>query len=268
MNLKQMHIVFVACFVMIVGNFSSVSAEELPPIIELEQPVHFLIPSGEDVLIEAGTYEVEAEQNGLQLVPQEGERSETVLVAASRSSHMREVSSPQVMTIRAGEDEEYLWLLLPDGQSWAAKGSYSGVRLRDLGGDALLHFGYEYQLPVIATYNKIEHTLGFCLMLVEKGEGGAKAFTWDSQTKTCRTFGTVDNKNLVAKPRFVSGTRTARFFPKEYKPLYPGALYSTWAQAKVIWPEFNKWSGWGTYKTNPNVSLQTCQVSCAKDFRV
>jgi len=233
--------------------------------VDFEKEMHFLTPSGDDVLVEAGTYEVEAAEEGLRLVPQEGERSEAVLLAASRSPHMREVSTPEVRSIRAGEDEEYLWLLLPDGQSWAAKGSYSGMRTRDLSGDARLHYGYEYRAPRIATYNKVEHSLGFCLMLVEKGEGGAKAFTWDSQTKSCRTFGNVDNKNLLANPRYVSGTRTARFFPKEYKPIYPGALVSTWAQAKVIWPEFNKWSGWGTYKTNPNVSLQTCQVSCAKD---
>jgi len=59
-KLNRMNVVFVTFSVLMVGRFSNVTAEGSTPIIELEQSVHFFAPSGDDVLVEAGEYEVEA----------------------------------------------------------------------------------------------------------------------------------------------------------------------------------------------------------------
>ena len=241
----------------LIATHATAATSASPVTMELEQAVHFLTPSGEDVVVESGMYQVEVAEEWLRLVPKGGERSDAVLLAASRSPHWQEITAPKVLSIRAEKDEESVWLLLPDGQSWTAKGSYSGVRTRHAGGDARLHFGYEYQGTPTVTYDQGEYSLGFCLMLVEKGDGGA--FTWDSQKKSCRIFSSISVNQMVANPRFISGTRV---------PVFHKLDEITGAQVQVLWPEYNqRQTATEIYKNYTGAALPECQVWCAQDPR-
>jgi hypothetical protein len=103
--------------------------------IELEKEVYFLTPDEATVVVPPGFYTVEAEENGLQLtqglLPDEG--GETFLLQAKPGTHEESVEGPIAQSIAVEEDAYYLTLLLPDGQSLVAIGSYSGVRPRGAG---------------------------------------------------------------------------------------------------------------------------------------
>ena len=53
------------------------------PTIEFITAVHFLTPGGENVLLEPGTYEVEATDTGLKLLPENGTRTDVILLEAT-----------------------------------------------------------------------------------------------------------------------------------------------------------------------------------------
>jgi len=217
--------------------------------------------------VEAGAYEVEAVEGWLRLIPKGGERSDAVLLAASRSPHRSEVTAPEVMSIQGGEDVAYLWLLLPDGQSWTAKGSYSGVRTRGaVGMEVRLHGLYQYTGSIRKTVDA-PFSLGACLMEAETGY--APAFTWDSESKTCTILDSVTE--MIPNPNYVSGTSIEPFFRMvneygEYKPPHEVAdMPWDWQRSGVIYPEFNKILGGERYQFHRGAGLQQCQVWCAQD---
>ena len=110
--------------------------EETPVAsIELEREVHFVSPDEANVIVPPGFYTVEATDNGLQLVhgllPDEG--GDVFLLRTKPGTHQESEESPIARSLGIGEDAHYLSLLLPDGQSLVAIGSYSGVRPRGAG---------------------------------------------------------------------------------------------------------------------------------------
>ena len=117
--------------VLLVGVTSPGLATNIP-IIELDRAVHFLAPDGSDLLIEPGTYSVEAAEEWIRVVP--GERHDALLIEANKGTH--DLVLEQVMAIsEPGEsndekDHHYVMLLLPGGQSLEATGTYSGIRPR------------------------------------------------------------------------------------------------------------------------------------------
>ncbi len=96
--------------------------------IDLEKAVHFLTADGSDVVIPPGTYQVEAAESWLRVIP--GERREAWLLMATAETHKEEVDTPIAFTVPGEEDELFLVLMLPDGKNLETLGTYSGVRSR------------------------------------------------------------------------------------------------------------------------------------------
>jgi hypothetical protein len=96
-----------------------------PTTITLDQPVHFLTPDGSDVIINPGTYEVEAAQEWIRLIPDE--RRNAVLVEALPTTHEEVISSPLALSLSGNEegnsDVHHLLVLLPDGSGLDAIGT-------------------------------------------------------------------------------------------------------------------------------------------------
>jgi hypothetical protein len=96
--------------------------------VTLDQAIHFLAADGSDVLVQPGTYQLEVADAWLRLVP--GERRDAVLLEAGPTTAQEEVGEITALSVAGEEDEHILVLLLPDGQSLQAIGTYSGIRSR------------------------------------------------------------------------------------------------------------------------------------------
>ncbi|MEJ2231394.1 MAG: hypothetical protein P8X46_09465 [Nitrospirales bacterium] len=100
--------------------------------VYLEKPVHFLGPDGSDLLTQPGTYTVEAAEQWIRLIP--GERRDAILLEARQDNHEGDLNIPIALSLPGNAEEEadlhYIVLLLPDGQSLEAIGTYSGIRQR------------------------------------------------------------------------------------------------------------------------------------------
>lgn len=259
-----MPMVLLVCLILMAGSFSCLTATELPAFIELERAIHFVTPGGDDVVVQAGTYEVEGAEAWLRLIPKGGAETDAVLLAAMRGSHPEGVSAPQVRTLQGGGDETYLWLTLPDGKTWAAKGSYSGVRTRQAVTptlvDARLQYMVEYDGPTswdsLAFANEglePQVSLGFCLTYAEKYWGAA--WTWYPDTQRCRIFNSI----TVTRPNasVVSGIFGPAFLP-HLENYYDGTL----EQTALFYPYFNSFLPEGGYKQIQG-TLSDCHVQCS-----
>lgn len=109
------------------------AARALPPEgapVILEAAVHFQSPGGEDVLLEEGNYYVAPTQEPVLVVRREfAEQGSKLRALVGR--HGEKLTEPWAESIPSGKDEHHLVLLLPDGRSIDAVGTYSGVRTRD-----------------------------------------------------------------------------------------------------------------------------------------
>jgi hypothetical protein len=102
---------------------------EAASTLTFEQPVHFLGSDGSDVMVEAGTYEVDTLVGSrLRLNTTGGTK---LFLDAHATTHGEEIEAP-VAVIVTGEDPDvvHVVLLLPDGQALDAPGSISGTRSR------------------------------------------------------------------------------------------------------------------------------------------
>lgn len=107
-----------------IGSTSAVSAATLT----LEQSIHFFSAEGSDVVIEPGTYQVEAAEEWLRVIS--GKRRDALLLDTSSATHHEAIDHPLVRLIPGEEDQYSLVLLLPNGTTMEASGSVSGVRSR------------------------------------------------------------------------------------------------------------------------------------------
>lgn len=102
--------------------------------IDLETPVHFLAPDGSDVLVEPGAYSVEPVAEWLRVMPVG--RHDAFLIGANKGTHELELEQAIAMSMPGELDNEkdthYVMLLLPDGKTLEATGTYSGIRPRGL----------------------------------------------------------------------------------------------------------------------------------------
>jgi hypothetical protein len=115
----------------------TVSPQEMisdPMKVYLDTPVHFQAPDGSDIVPPVGTYTVEAADQWIRLVP--GERRDAILLEATKNTHEGGLEIPVALSLpgAAGEEADlhYVVLLLPDGNSLQALGTYSGLRPRGL----------------------------------------------------------------------------------------------------------------------------------------
>jgi len=99
--------------------------------VTLDQPVHFLTAEGSDVVLDAGSYTVEAADGWLKVTPSEGKTVDALLLEAQSATHEESLTEPLTILVQ-GEtpDVHHLALLLPDGNRFEAIGTYSGIRSR------------------------------------------------------------------------------------------------------------------------------------------
>ncbi|MDH3503812.1 MAG: hypothetical protein OEZ41_04010 [Nitrospirota bacterium] len=125
---------------------------EAAPIITLEQSVHFLESDGSDVMVEAGTYEVETLVGSRLRLNVEG--GDTLFLDAHATTHSEEIEAPLAVTV-SGEDPDvvHIVLLLQNGQALDAPGSISGTRSRGfsnlLASTAQIQVAVAQQAPVV-----------------------------------------------------------------------------------------------------------------------
>jgi hypothetical protein len=125
---------------------------EAATTVTLKQPVHFKASDGSDVMVEAGTYEVDTLVGSrLRLNAQGGT---TFFLDAQATTHSEELEAPLAITV-SGEDPDvvHVVLLLPNGQALDAPGSISGTRSRGLStllvSKAQIQFAVAQKGPVV-----------------------------------------------------------------------------------------------------------------------
>ena len=96
--------------------------------VTLGKAGHFLSTDGSDVLIQPGTYIVEAAEEWLRVIP--GERREAWLLEATHTKHEETLDAPVAFSMPGENDQQHMMLLLPDGTGLESIGSISGVRSR------------------------------------------------------------------------------------------------------------------------------------------
>jgi hypothetical protein len=107
----------------------------LPTEVGLEANLYFSGPDGESVTAPAGQYLVElADDNHLRLIPIDGE---PITVIATKSNHGEDIDGALALAEREGADVLHILLLMPDGVSYDAIASYSGVVKRGALGSPL-----------------------------------------------------------------------------------------------------------------------------------
>ena len=116
------------------GSSLGIAQESSLPTVEFPSSLHFLTPAGDDVEVRVGTYQVEAVESWLKLVPEGGNASEAVLLEASKGLHEENMTEPEVRTVSDPDHPEVLYLafLMPDGNGMEAVGTVSGIRPRGL----------------------------------------------------------------------------------------------------------------------------------------
>ena len=99
--------------------------------VTLDQAVHFLNAEGSDVLLDAGTYTVDADDEWLRVTPSAGEAVDALLLEAQTATHEESLTEPLAVSAQGeSPDVHHLALLLPDGKRLEAIGTYSGLRSR------------------------------------------------------------------------------------------------------------------------------------------
>ena len=96
--------------------------------VTLEQSTHFLAADGSDVLVKPGSYEIEAADTWLRLIP--GERRDALLLEAHPYHHKEILHTPKAVVTEREENGNRISLLLPGGKGLEAIGSMSGIRSR------------------------------------------------------------------------------------------------------------------------------------------
>jgi hypothetical protein len=103
---------------------------EIEQVVEFERDIHFLTPEGQDKVVPSGGYYVDAVENGLRLKSADNEEAEAVIVQAEATTHEQTVEVPEVVSIKEGEEQQVVMVLLPDGKAMQAVGSSSGIQSR------------------------------------------------------------------------------------------------------------------------------------------
>lgn len=99
-----------------------------PTAITISHPVHFFSPDGTDIIINPGSYEVEAASNTLRL--QSPDTKEPIHILAGPAPFPENVESPVAMAIPIPDEGIYLALAVPKEPGLEAMGSFSGIHTR------------------------------------------------------------------------------------------------------------------------------------------
>lgn len=113
-------------------SVEEIESAESPPAVTLDRPLHFRSMEGEDIVVEAGIYEIESVIDLQLSLAREGQTS--LLLPAMVGTHQESLKQP-VALVAPGDsnDIRHLLLLTPDGTRFEAQGSISGVKDRGTG---------------------------------------------------------------------------------------------------------------------------------------
>jgi hypothetical protein len=117
-------IVLVCGFILSSQTWASLS----PAAVTLEKAVHFMTVDGSDVVVQPGTYMIEAAEEWLRVIPDE--RRDALLLEAHHTQHEEALQTPKAVIQVDEQNEIHIVLLLPGGQGLEAIGAESGVRSR------------------------------------------------------------------------------------------------------------------------------------------
>ncbi len=119
------------CALLLVTESRATIADPLM-MIEIDMPIHFIGPDGSPMVAPSGIYTVEAAEEWLRLVP--GERHNAILIEARKGTHELDLTDTLALSVTGTEDDNndlhHIILLLPNGKSLEATGTYSGIRPR------------------------------------------------------------------------------------------------------------------------------------------
>jgi len=96
--------------------------------ISLEKTIYVTTADGSHVVLEAGSYSLEAAEDWLRVIP--GERRDALLFEAHHIQHEEVLQEPKAVIQVDEQKEIHIVLLLPGGTGLEAIGSVSGVRSR------------------------------------------------------------------------------------------------------------------------------------------
>lgn len=118
------------------GAFTAWCLTGIPPAfadttVTLDQSVHFTNAEGSDVILEGGTYTLEAADEWLQVTPSGGQAVDALLLEAQSAEHEESLIAPLALSAEGDQPDTYhLALLLPGGKRLESIGTYSGIRSR------------------------------------------------------------------------------------------------------------------------------------------
>jgi hypothetical protein len=123
-------ILLAACISAALPFVSLAAGDTSPTIIEITKAAHFTGSTGEDVIVEAGTYLIGRDGDGLRLIPTTGDRQTELLLSAQVETHTESVPTTLALFLSPAEDQVALALLFPEGESLISSGTLSGTRTR------------------------------------------------------------------------------------------------------------------------------------------
>jgi len=103
---------------------------EFEQVVQFDRDIHFLTPEGQDKVVPSGGYYVDAVKNGLRLKSADNQEAEAIFVQAEATTHDQSVEAQEVVSIKEGEDQQVVMVLLADGKAMQAVGSSSGIQSR------------------------------------------------------------------------------------------------------------------------------------------
>ena len=117
--------------VLLMAVFMSPTTIFASTTITVDRAVHVTTAEGSDLVLDVGDYVVESAEEWIRITPSNGKAVDAHLLEAHTGKHEESLTDPLAISATGIEpDSHHLVLLLPDGKSFEATGSYSGIRSR------------------------------------------------------------------------------------------------------------------------------------------
>jgi len=131
-----------------------------PALVTFSQLVHFTATDGSPVVVQPGTYRAEASEKAIRLISDKDSHT-TLVIEAQQGTNDTEIDDFLALSFPGTTPKEldfhYLMLLLPNGQSLEATGSYSGIQTRGW----LKNTFNKAKKTVNTNYKKVQKTPAF-----------------------------------------------------------------------------------------------------------